>query len=395
MTSAHSGWARPMVALIVLASLSAGIFWWQTRPATEDVASPAPRVPVRVTTVQRQDVAHFSTGIGSVEPLNRVTIRPQIDGQLTAVHVQEGQLVRAGDLLATLDDRAIQAALKLAEAQKRQAEAQLASARLELTRFQDLAKRQAIARQQLEQQETLVAQMQAAVHASDAAITAERVRLSYARITSPLSGRVGLRNIDAGNYVRTTDAAGLFTVTQISPVSVIFSLPQQQLPQLKKLLQENTAATVEAYERDGRQKLAQGQLLMMDSAVDSNTGTVRLRAEFDNEDTQLWPGQLVSVRLQTGMSRDSLTLPAGAVRMGLEQEYVYRVQGESVEVVPVKRIHDENGLSIIEGVDAGDTVVTDGFTRLKAGSSVEIVEPEVGHQEQAQADHTHASGVSP
>lgn len=395
MTSAHNGSAGPMVALIVLASLSAGVFWWQTRPVAGDIASPAPRVPVHVTTVQRQDVAYYSSGIGSVEPLQRVTIRPQIDGQLTAVHVKEGQWVRKGDLLATLDDRGIQAALKLAEAEKRQAEAQLASARLELKRFQDLTKRQAVARQQLEQQETLVAQMQATVHASEAAIAAERVRLSYTRITSPLSGKVGLRNVDAGNYVRTTDSTGLFTVTQISPVSVIFSLPQQQLPQLKKLLQDTTAANVDAFERDGRQRLAQGRLLMMDSAVDSATGTLRLRAEFANDDAQLWPGQLVSVRLQTGLHRDSLTLPSGAVRMGLEQDHVYRVQGEKVEFVPVKRVRDENGLSIVEGVNAGDTIVIDGFTRLKAGSMVDILAPDADRQQQANTDDANAPGVSP
>lgn len=376
MTMTRNGWPWIITILIAMAILGKGIHWWQQHSDSAQAATSPPAVPVSITKVQRQTVTHHSTGIGVVQPLHRVTIRPQIDGQLTGLFFAEGQYVRQGDLLATLDDRAIQASLSQAEAEKLRAAAQLKSAELDLARFQDLAKRQAVSRQQLEQQLTLVDQMRAAVYVDEATLEAEKVRLSHTRITSPISGRIGLRNVDVGNFLRASDSEGLFTVTQISPISVVFSLPQQLLPRLNALTQQNPPATVEAFERDGGQRLEQGRLMMIDNIIDSNTGTVRIRAEFDNAQTQLWPGQFVTVKLQTGTSPDSLTIPSQAVRLGFDSEFVYRVQGFQVNVVPVKRLQDENGLSIIEGLNVDDSIVTDGFSRLKEGATIEIVSNE-------------------
>lgn len=376
MTMTRNGWPWIITTLIAMAILGKGIHWWQQHSDSAQAATSPPAVPVSITKVQRQTVTHHSTGIGVVQPLHRVTIRPQIDGQLTGLFFAEGQYVRQGDLLATLDDRAIQASLSQAEAEKLRAKAQLKSAELDLARFQDLAKRQAVSRQQLEQQLTLVDQMRAAVYVAEATLEAEKVRLSHTRITSPISGRIGLRNVDVGNFLRASDSEGLFTVTQISPISVVLSLPQQLLPRLITLTQQNPPATVEAFEHDGGQRLEQGRLMMIDNIIDSNTGTVRLRAEFDNAQTQLWPGQFVTVKLQTGTSPDSLTIPSQAVRLGFDSEFVYRVQGFQVNVVPVKRLQDENGLSIVEGLNVDDSIVTDGFSRLKEGATIEIVSNE-------------------
>lgn len=376
MTMTRNGWPWIITILIAMVILGKGIHWWQQHSDSAQAATSPPAVPVSITKVQRQTVTHHSTGIGVVHPLHRVTIRPQIDGQLTGLFFAEGQYVRQGDLLATLDDRAIQASLSQAEAEKLRATAQLKSAELDLARFQDLAKRQAVSRQQLEQQLTLVDQMRAAVYVAEATLEAEKVRLSHTRITSPISGRIGLRNVDVGNFLRASDSEGLFTVTQISPISVVFSLPQQLLPRLITLTQQNPPATVEAFEHDGGQRLEQGRLMMIDNIIDSNTGTVRIRAEFDNAQTQLWPGQFVTVKLQTGTSPDSLTIPSQAVRLGFDSEFVYRVQGFQVNVVPVKRVQDENGLSIIEGLNVDDSIVTDGFSRLKEGATIEIVSNE-------------------
>lgn len=373
MTMARNRWPWIITLLIAMAILGKGIHWGQQNSNSAKAHSPAPAVPVNIAKVQRQTIVHHSTGIGVVQPLHRVTIRPQVDGQLTGLFFAEGQYVRQGELLATLDDRALQASLLQAEAEKLRAAAQLKSAELDLARFQDLAKRQAVSRQQLEQQLTMVDQMRAAHRVAEANIEAEKVRLSHTRITSPISGRIGLRNVDVGNFLRASDSEGLFTVTQISPISVVFSLPQQLFPRLNALIQQHPPATVEAFERDSGPRLDQGRLMMIDNIIDSNTGTVRLRAEFDNAQTQLWPGQFVTVKLQTGTSPDSLTLPSKAVRLGFDSEFVYRVQGFQVKVVPVKRLQNENGLSIVEGLNADDSVVTDGFSRLKDGATIEIV----------------------
>ncbi len=373
MNAANNIFGGRTPLLIFLAVMIAAGLWWYFREQPPPVMRPAPAVPVRVATVKREDVNHYAMAVGQVEARHRVTIRPQVDGQLMQVPVQEGQHVRKGDLLATIDDRAIRAALALAEAEKSRAEAQLVSARLELSRFVDLVRKQAITPQQLEQQETRVAELEATVRAMEASIAAENIQLSHTRITSPIDGRIGLRQLDPGNVVSSDDKEGLFTVTQSDRVSVIFSLSQLHLPALTALLETVDQTPVELFDRDAGRLLAQGYLVAVDPLVDSQTGSVSLRAVFDNPHHALWPGQLVTVRVRTGVSRDSLTLPSGAVRLGLEQPFVYCVREGKAEVVNVSRLREEGDLSLIEGLAPGDIIVIDGFSRLKNGVPVQIM----------------------
>ncbi len=374
MNAANNVFGARTPLVILLALMIAAGLWWYSREQPPPGLRPAPAaVPVRVTTVEREDVNHYAMAVGQVEARHRVIIRPQVDGQLMQMPVREGQHVRKGELLATIDDRAIRAALALAEAEKSRAEAQLAAARLELARFVDLVRKQAITPQQLEQQETRVAELEATVRATEASIAAENIQLSYTRITSPIDGRIGLRQVDPGNVVSSDDRDGLFTVTQSDRVSVIFSLSQLHLPALTALMETVEQTPVELFERDAGRPVAQGYLVAVDPLVDSQTGSVSLRAEFDNPHHALWPGQLVTVRVRTGISRDSLTLPSGAVRLGLEQAFVYRVRDGQVEVVNVGRLREEGDLSLIEGLAPGDIIVIDGFSRLKNGVSVSIM----------------------
>ncbi|WP_280395312.1 multidrug efflux RND transporter periplasmic adaptor subunit MexM [Pseudomonas aeruginosa] len=337
-------------------------------------AAPAPaRVPVNVARVERRDVEQQVSGIGTVTSLHNVVIRTQIDGQLTRLLVSEGQMVEAGELLATIDDRAVVAALEQAQASRASNQAQLKSAEQDLQRYRSLYAERAVSRQLLDQQQATVDQLRATLKANDATINAERVRLSYTRITSPVSGKVGIRNVDVGNLVRVGDSLGLFSVTQIAPISVVFSLQQEQLPQLQALL--GGEAAVRAYSRDGGSALGEGRLLTIDNQIDSSTGTIRVRASFDNRQARLWPGQFVAVSLHTGVRRDQLVLSSKAVRRGLEGNFVYRVAADRVEAVPVRVLQDIDGLSVVEGLASGDQVVVDGHSRLMPGALVDIQEP--------------------
>lgn len=242
-----------------------------------------------------------------------------------------------------------------------------------LQRYRSLYAERAVSRQLLDQQQATVDQLRATLKANDATINAERVRLSYTRITSPVSGKVGIRNVDVGNLVRVGDSLGLFSVTQIAPISVVFSLQQEQLPQLQALL--GGEAAVRAYSRDGGSALGEGRLLTIDNQIDSSTGTIRVRASFDNRQARLWPGQFVAVSLHTGVRRDQLVLSSKAVRRGLEGNFVYRVAADRVEAVPVRVLQDIDGLSVVEGLASGDQVVVDGHSRLMPGALVDIQEP--------------------
>jgi RND family efflux transporter MFP subunit len=287
---------------------------------------------------------------------------------------REGQFVRRGDLLARIDDRAIAAALEQAEAEKAQNLADLQAAELDLTRYNNLVRDEAIPRQTVERQAALVAKLRATLLANEAAIAAARVQLSHTQIVSPLNGRVGIRRVDPGNLVRPTDAEGLVTVTQMRPIAVTFTLPQELLPRLQPLLNDPAGAPVTAFERDAGAALAEGRLAIVDNQIDADTGTIRLKAHFPNDDGRLWPGQFVTVQLRTGLSENALVVPARAVQRGLEGSFVYRVRDGKAEAVPVTVEHAGDEIAVIgRGVAPGDTVVIDGQSRLKPGGTVRIV----------------------
>lgn len=360
----------PTLALLALAALG---LWYTQRPLGPTPHAQA-AVPVRVISVAQQDVPRYASAIGSVLSLHSVEIRPQVEGVLTQVLVKEGQWVKEGDLLATLDDRAIRASLDQARAQLGQSQAQIQVANVDLKRYRLLSTDNSVSKQTLDQQQALVNQLQATVKGNQAAIANAQVQLSYTQIRSPVTGRVGIRNVDPGNLVRSSDTQGLFSVTQIDPIAVEFALPQQMLPTLQTLLKAPTAALVEAYmDADGeRSLLGEGHLALIDNQISANTGTVRAKAEFDNKDGRLWPGQLVTVRLRTAVEQNALVVPPPVVQRGIDGHFVYRLEGDKVTSVPVKVLYQDSALTIIAGVKPGERLVLDGQSRLKPGSRVEV-----------------------
>ncbi|MBH3310524.1 efflux RND transporter periplasmic adaptor subunit [Pseudomonas mosselii] len=358
------------LALVLLAAVGT----WQELRQQAPASRAASAVPVRVVAVAQQDVPRYLSAIGSVLSLHSVEVRPQVEGVLTQLLVKEGQWVSQGDLLATLDDRAIRANLDQARAQLGQTQAQLQVGNVNLKRYQLLSTDDGVSKQTLDQQQALVNQLQATLKGNQAAIDNAAVQLSYTQIRSPVTGRVGIRNVDPGNLVRTSDTQSLFSVTQIDPIAVEFALPQQQLPVLQSLLKSPTPAEVEAYmDADGeRSLLARGHLMLIDNQVSATTGTVRVKAEFDNQDGRLWPGQLVTVRLRTAVDEDALVVPPPVVQRSLDGHFVYRLDGDKVSAVPVKVVYQDSTLNVIAGVKAGDRLVLDGQSRLKPGSTVEV-----------------------
>ena len=378
--------------LIVLAVVAlAVVAWVATRPAKTKLSA-STAIPVRVVSVAQQDIPRFVSGIGSVLSLHSVVIRPQVDGILTRLQVKEGQLVKAGDLLASIDDRAIRASLDQARAQLGESQAQLQVAQVNLKRYKDLSIDDGVSKQTYDQQQALVNQLKATVQGNQAAIDAAQVQLSYTQIRSPVSGRVGIRNVDEGNFLRTSDTQGLFSVTQIDPIAVEFSLPQQMLPTLQGLIAAQHPASVDAFlgadtESPAAILLGEGRLSLIDNQISATTGTIRAKAEFSNAAQTLWPGQLVTVKIQTALDKAALVVPPTVVQRGMDSHFVYRLNGDKVDVVPVHVTYQNSDLTIVTGVQPGDVLVSDGQSRLKAGAQVEVLKepPQVIQTAQAQA----------
>ena len=359
----------------LVVALIGGTLWWTTRTTPLKSSAAAP-VPVRVIHVVQQDVPRYVSGIGSVLSLHSVVIRPQIDGILTRLLVTEGQTVKAGDLLATLDDRSIKASLDQAKAQLGQNQAQLQVARIDLKRYQLLSVDNGVSKQTLDQQQALVDELNATAKGYQAAIAAAEVQLSFTQIHSPVSGRVGIRTVDQGNFLRVSDTQGLFSVTQIDPIAVEFSLPQQLLPTLHALLDAPQPALVKAFLGNAGPAgtpLGQGRLSLIDNQVSATTGTIKVKAQFDNPTHTLWPGQLVNIEIQTGLEQQALVVPPQVVQRGLDNYFVYRTVGDSVETVPVQIVYQDTALNVISGVNVGDTLVSDGQSRLKPGSHITVL----------------------
>ena len=370
-----------LVGTLVIVLIGA-VIWQFKRPIPNKSVAGMP-VPVRVIQVVQQDVPRYVNGIGAVLSLHSVMIRPQIDGILTQLLVKEGQTVNAGDLLATLDDRSIKASLAQANAQLGQNQAQLQGALIDLKRYQLLSVDNGVSKQTLDQQQALVNQLKATAQGNQAAIEAAKVQLSYTQIHSPVTGRVGIRAVDPGNFLRVSDTQGLFSVTQLDPIAVEFSLPQQWLPTLHALLATKDPARVKAFVGDADPSstpLGEGRLSLIDNQVSATTGTIKVKAQFDNPTHTLWPGQLVNIEVQTGLDQHALVVPPQVVQRGLDNYFVYRVKGDEVETVPVQVVYQDTELTIVSGVNVGDTLVSDGQSRLKPGSRIETLsEPALGN----------------
>lgn len=352
--------------------------------ARQGTASPARSVPVVAVPARQGDIGVYVTGLGAVIPLNTVVVKSRVDGQLMRVLFREGEVVTTGKLLAEIDPRPFQVQLTQAEGQMARDEAQLTNARLDLERFQTLAQQDSISRQQRDSQEALVHQLEGTVKVDQGLIDSAKLQLAYCRITAPLGGRAGLRQVDPGNIIHAADANGLLVITQLQPITVIFPIPEDNLPQVLARLKVGARLPVEAFDREFTQKLATGYLLTVDNQIDPSTGTVKLKAVFPNKGKELFPNQFVNARLLVETKRDTVIVPASAVQRGPQGTFVYVVKPDrSAAVRPVTLGVTEGGdTSIAAGLTPGEIVVVDGAERLREGSKVEVREPGRGASRQ-------------
>jgi multidrug efflux system membrane fusion protein len=330
-------------------------------------------IPVAVAKAEVRDLPIILSGLGSVEAYNTVTVKSRIDGQLVQVAFKEGQEVKQGDLLAEIDARPYQVALAQAEATLFKDQSALRDAKVNLERFQQLYKDGVIPKQQLDTQDSLVGQLEGAVRADQAQVDNVKLNLAYTRITAPVGGRVGLRQVDMGNMVHAADPNGLLIITQLQPISVIFNLPQDELPTVSQHMNKGRLS-VDAYSRDDQTKLATGSLLTIDNQIDTTTGTGKLKAVFDNRDRSLWPNQFVNVHLLLEVRKNNTVVPAAAIQRGPQGTYVFAIKPDkTAEIRPVTVAFSQGNFSAIsQGVSQGDLVVTDGQDKLQPGTRVEI-----------------------
>jgi len=389
---------RLFLILILLAAVGGAAWHWRDQwrdraPAWAQAylgaapATPAPGqrrgpgggfggpVPVTVAAAQRQDLPIVLDAIGTVQAFNTITVRAQVDGQLVEVAFREGQMVKRGDLLARIDPRAYQAALDQALAKKAQDEALLANARLDLARYAQLARNEGVSKQQQDTQRSQVAQYEAQVAADQAAIDAARTQLSFTTIRSPIDGRVGLRGVDQGNFVRAGDATGIVTVSQLQPIAVVFTLPQQEIGRVQDAMARGKVP-VRVVRAAGAPAVPDGELLTIDNAVDQQTGTIKLKASFPNDDLRLWPGAFVNVRLEVERLPGVTTVPLVAVQRGPEGAYAFvlkpdrTVEQRALQLGLVTAAEAE----VRRGLTPGERVVTSGALRLAPGQAVVVSE---------------------
>ena len=373
----HRGRAAILVLLGVVL-LAAGVFALRDRHPKDVSANQeesAEATPVQAVAATSGSIDTVLSAIGTVTPLATVTIKTQINGQLQRVGFTEGQKVHRGDFLAQIDPRPYQTAIEQYTGQLAKDQATARQAQTDLTRYQHLLKADSIARQQPEDQAFVVAQDEAATRSDQGQLDTQKLNLLYTRIVSPVDGRVGLRQVDPGNYVQTTDTTGLVVVTQTQPISAVFALPEDDLPAVLKTYRGGATLKVELFDRSNNTELATGKLSTIDNEVDTTTGTWKLRALFDNLDETLFPSQFVNVRLTVSTLHDVLTVPNAAVQRGEPGAYVYVVMpGDKVTVRPVKTgVIDNDRVQIVGGLAARDRVVLSGFDRLHDGASVKLL----------------------
>jgi membrane fusion protein, multidrug efflux system len=341
------------------------------------VAQPAPAVPVTVTTASKQDVPIWLRGLGTVQAYYAVQLRPRVDGTLMEVPVAEGQDVKQGALLAVIDPRPYQAVLDTAMAKKQQDEAQLANAKADLARYDSLVRRDFASRQQLDTQQAMVKQYTAALLGDDAQIEAARLNLSFCYITSPFDGRIGLRNVDPGNMVRAAELTPIISVTQIQPITVTFTVPQDNLPTIMRAMEQHPLEVV-AFASDNKTELDRGVLLTPDNTIDTTTGTIKLKATFQNVHRALWPGQFVNAALKLGIETDVVAIDAATIQHGPDGLFVYQMgPNDTVAVQPIQVKRQEGDVYVVSGgLAPGAVVVASGQSRLHAGTHVVVRQAE-------------------
>ncbi len=399
------GWVRNGLVPALLIALIAGIayYFYSTRTAgeaTEAAAGKAPadkaaagapgkgggrfgggdpnRVqPVIAVPARVADINLVQTALGTVAALKVATVKARTDGLLEEVFFREGQIARAGDVLAQIDPKPLQVALSQVEGQFARDQAQLNNARLDLERYRTLLAQDSIAKQQLDAQESLVRQFEGTVKVDQAQVDNARLQLGYTKVTAPISGRLGLRQVDTGNIIRSSDAAGLVVITQVDPITVVFTIPQDNLQRVLKQLKAGEKLAVDAWDREQKNKLATGFLLSTDNQIDTTTGTIKLKAQFPNPEGQLFPNQFVNVKMVVDTKKDAIVIPLAAIQRGAAGNIVYVVKEDKTTTVrPVKIGATENdNVAIESGIAAGELVVTDGVDRLREGAKVEVTAP--------------------
>ena len=374
------------IGLVIVALIAGGWWYFHSRGAQANGGGPVaggapagagdqggPAVPVVVATAHRGDLPVYFNGLGTVTAFNTVTVRSRVDGQIVKINFTEGQFVKEGDALIEIDPRPYQVQLEQAEGQLAKDQAQLKDMQVDYERYQLLYKEGVIPKQQLDTQQAQVGTYEGAIKADQATIDNAKLQITYSKITAPISGRVGLRLMDIGNIVHATDTNGLLVITQLQPIAVLFSLPQDQLPEVLAKMRSTQQLGVEAYDRDNSEKIAMGKLLTIDNQIDTTTGTYKLKAVFDNSKNELFPNQFVNVHLLVDTKRNVILVPTTAILRGSQGTYVFAVgSGNAVAVKNVKVSDTTGNLSgVSSGLGEGEVVVVDGQDKLKDGTLVD------------------------
>jgi len=369
-------WIVWTAAVVIATALGGGWYFMHAANTKNSENGPAPNAPVPVATslAEKGEIAVNLNALGTVTALANVTVRTQISGQLIQTGFQEGSPVKEGDFLAQIDPRPYEIALAQAEGQLMHDQALLKDAELNLGRYKKLMKQDSISRQQFDSQEALVQQYTGTVQTDQAAIDSAKLNLTYCHITAPLSGRTGLRVVDVGNYVQPSDTNGIVTLAQTQPITVVFTLPEDTVPALIKRMKQEEPIEVSVFDRDQTNMLARGTLVAAHNQIDTSTGTLKLRAQFDNADENLFPNQFVNVKLLLDTLRDVTVVPLAAIQRGLPGTFVYLVNPDNGVILRPVKLGPDDGtkVAITEGLVPGDKVVIDGADKLREGSRVAL-----------------------
>jgi len=397
-----------MWLIVIVIAIVAGVWYWHAQkpdaPSGQQASGqqrkagggrPGMRgalAPVQAATAVSAAVPRYLSGLGTITAANTVTVRSRVDGQLMALHFQEGQQVKAGDLLAEIDPSQFKVALAQAEGQLARDKATLANARRDLARYQQLSKTNLVSRQELDAQQALVNETLGTIKADEAAVASAQLQLTWSRITAPVDGRVGLKQVDIGNQISSGDTNGIVVLTQTHPIDVLFTLPESDIATIVQAQKAGKTLTVEAWDRTNKQKLSTGTLLSLDNQIDATTGTIKLKGRFENQDDALFPNQFVNARMLVDTQQDAIVIPTAALQMGNDGHFVWVLNSDNKvsKHTVTTGIQDSEKVVIAAGLSAGDRVVTDGIDRLTEGASVEVVE---AHNAQTEAPSQKSQGA--